>query len=525
MPKVILTNDGIKETVIRPVVLAIADQVQEWTGLSEMSVLFNGDTEVAIQPGSTINDEPSFNNTPSRPLWRIVARDEHRTEKLMATAVHQMEHPEYFYDEALGVFLRPVYSPTLLTLDFEYRASDITAARRWRDEIRTKISMSRDSRTHIVNYSYLVPESYFELLEHIHELREHQAGYGQDYQTWLKNCFTQNATILTTLAGQHERWAVREQQCRILGRFTFNEMPDDFNKSGEDSAYVQTFSYQVYFDCPIATAADYPFVVHNQLIDERFWSIPEKDDIKKAAWRSPHSLTALGAFEVTHLAKPVVEAGMKFPEFHEFFPRVKLKSTVQVFSALLGISPVDPDNPQANRLLMNLAEVDDDYQLRPEFLDHLKWDHKYICTYGESMVNVSVYVGDYLLDSQYYEVDQDLNLKLKIDPDLRKTYYVRLSLITDPSILSEAARQRQRESAEGITLIGAALCPNLVKYKMLPQVLGNNYISRAENEKFLKRIHQCLNSTNQGFSPDAEGPMWATVMILFLQAERKQTEN
>lgn len=524
MPKVILTNDGIKETVIRPVVLDIAKQVQEWTGLKEMAVLFNGDTEVAVQPGSTIDDEPSFNNTASRPLWRIQARDEHRTEKLLATAVHQMEHPEYFYDEAIGVFLRPVYSPTLLTLDFEYRASDITAARRWRDEVRSKVSLSRDSRTHIVNYSYLVPEAYFQLLEHIHELREHQAGYGQDYITWLKNCFTQNTTILTTLAGSHERWAVREQQCRILGKFEFSELPDDFNKSGEDSAYVQTFSYQVYFDCPIATAADYPLMVHNQLIDERFWCIPEKDDIKKAAWRSPRSLTALGAFEVSHLARPAIEPGLKFPEFHEFFPRVKHRATVQVFSALIGILPPDPSDPDANKLLLNFNEVDDEYELRPEFLRHLKWDHKYLCTYGESMVNVSVYVGDYLLDSQHYEVDKDLNLKLNIAPDLRQTYYVRLSLITDPTVLSEAARQRQRENAEGITLIGAALCPNLVKYKMLPPVLGDNYISRVENEKFLKRIYQCTSSSLQGISVDQEGPMWATVMILFLESARPKAQ-
>lgn len=521
MPKVILTNDGIRETVIRPIVFDVTKQVQEWTGLAAMNILFNGDTEAAIQPGSTIDDEPSFNRTSSESMWRVQARDEHRTEKLGSVAVHQMEHPEFFYDEALKVFMRPVYSPTLLTLDFEYRATDGVAARRWRDELRTKIGMTRDSRTHIVNYSYLVPDGYFPLLEHIHELRENQAGYGEDFQTWLRKCFTQNATIVTTLAANHERWAIREQQCRILGKFTFNEIPDEPNKRGEDSSYVQAFSYQIYFDCPIATAVDYPLIVHNQLIDERYWSIPDKDDMKKAAWRSPRSSTALGAFEVTHLARPAVEQGLRFPEFHEFFPRYTPRSTINVYTALIGVLPPDPENPGANRVLMNLTEADEDYVLREEFVEHLKWDHKRLNKYGESFVNVSVYNYDEPLDYTLYEVDENLNVVLKFDPDLRATYYVRLSLLSDPSQLSDAAKDRARESPNGLILIGAALCPALVSNKLLPKLIGDGYMPRKEAQLFIKRISQCTSSKKQGFRPDFEFVNRASVMILFLQAACK----
>lgn len=520
MPKVISTNDGIKETVVRNVVLDVTRQVQEWTGLEETTILFPGDTEVAAQPGSTIDDEASFNNTPSRPLWRVKARYMHRTDQLLATAVHQMEYPAFFEDQALNVLIRPVKSATKVQLDFEYRASDITAATRWQDEIRAKLSTRRMDRNHVVTYNYYVPQEYIMFLEHIHTLREAQAGYGDTFEQWLRKSFAESATVVTTLAGTHERWAIREQQNRILGRFDFDELPDDIEKNGDDSAWVSSFSYQFFFDCPIAAAADYPLLVHNQLIDQKYWGIPDKDDIKKAASYSPHSLTALGAFEVPYMAKPVVESGLKFPEFHEFYPSFKYRSTLQVFSALLGLEPIDPDNPPAKRTVANFREIDEDWELRPEFLDFMKWDHKWVCKYGESLVNVSVYDDTELLDPSLYEVDEDLNLNLKFTPSLRKIFYLRLSLLGDPSVLSDAARDRLKEHGNGLVLIGAAVCPNVVKAGLLPKIFGDNFVLRKDIDKFLTRVQTCRNSHKNNFLADHEPMIWSTVMILFLQSHR-----
>lgn len=515
MPKALYTNDGIKESVTRPVVFDITRQLQEWTGLRAMAILFNGDTEVAIQPGSTIDDEPAFNVTNARELWRVNVREEHRTDKLLATAVHQMEHGPFFCDDALGVYLRPVYSPTLLTLEFEYRSSDVNNARRWRDEIRARVSTNRDVRTHIVNYHYLVPVEYIPLLTHIHTLRERQAGYGENFETWLRNHFTQNVTKLMTQAGTGERWAIAEQQGRIMGQFEFSELPEEPEKQGENAAYRQVFSYKIYYDCPIATAADYPVLVHNQLIDGQYLMIQPKDDKDTYASRSPRSVTALGAFEVDRLAKPTIKSGLRLPEFHEFYPKSVPAYTLQVLSALVGVE-------EGNRNIMNFSEIDEHWQFRQEFMDHLKYDHEYLHKYGESLVNVTVYDGHMPLHHSLFHVDADLNVVLNFDPDLRRTYYVRVSLLTDPSRLSEAAKDRARNNAEGLILIGAALCPNLVKAGYLPQVLGDsNYIGRIEGEKFFNRIRICTNTHSGGHLADHAVVQWNTVMILYIESHPK----
>ena len=525
MPKILISHDGVRETVTRPIVFNISRQLVEWTGLEQMRILFAGDTEMAVQPGSTIDQDVSFNHTSSEPLWKVKIKEEHRREMLLATAVHQSEHPDYFLDAALGVSLRPVYSPVLLTFDFEFRTADVNSARRWLDEFRTRVSAGRDvSRTHIINYSYMIPKEVFPLIKHIHELREAQAGYGEDYETYLDKCFTKNVTETVKLSGDEPRYTITEQQGRVTGQFAFEELPDDAEKKGETSAYTLGFSYKIYFDSPISTAVDYPVLVHNQLINQEWIYFQPKDDAQAYASRMQHSLNALSAFEVDKLAKPTVKSGIRLPEFHEFYPASAPRATLQVLSALVGIENPE-DNPD-NRKIMNFNEIDENWEFRPEFINHLKYDYKYLHKYGESLVNITVYDNHMPLHHSMFTVDSELNVILNFEPDLRKTYYVRLSLLTDPTELSPAAVDRARENAEGLIIIGVVLCPNLVKHGLLPKILGNtNYVSRVEGNKFLQRIKQCTNSHNGGVLSDHSTISWNTVMILYIETNRKQDNN
>lgn len=522
MPKILIPHDNVRETVMRPIVFDITRQLIEWTGLEQMRILFAGDTENAVQPGSTIDDELGFNHTASSALWKVKVKQEHRKEMLLATAVHQTEHPDYFQDRALGVALRPVYSPVILTFEFEYRATDVNNAERWINDFRARVSQGRDvSRTHIINYSYLIPKEAIPLLKHIHELRETQAGYGESFETYLDKCFIKNVTETVKLSGDEPRYTIREQQGRVTGQFEFEELPDEPQKQGDVSTYTLGFSYRVYYDSPIETAADYPVLVHNQLIDQEWLYFKPKPDEDIFASRSPHSVTALSAFEVDKLARPTVKSGIRLPEFHEFYPESAPRATLQVLSALVGIENPD-DNPN-NRVIMNFNEIDENWMFRSEFIDHLKYDYKYLHKYGESLVNLTVYDGHTPVHHSLFFIDENLNVTLNFDPDLRRTYYVRLSLLTDPSELSPAAQDRARENAEGLILIGAVLCPNLVKHNLLPKVLGkSNYISRSEGSKFFTRIRQCTYSHHGGLLSDHATVSWNTVMILYIETNRRE---
>lgn len=521
MPKVLYPIEDTKESVTRPVVFDVARQVQQWTNMPDVPILFPGETEAAAQPGSTINNDKSFNKFEADALWRISIEEETDRDRILATAVHQTDHGEFFLDEALGVFMRPMYSQTNLKLNFEMRTTDKNTAERWRAEIRARVSTNLDVREHSINYHYLVPIEYEELLSHIHDLREAQGGYGEDYETWIKNCFTRNMTVLTTQSGTEGRWAVREQQGRVIGLFEFEGEPDEGSKEGETSQWSLSFTYRIMYEKPIAVSAEFPLLIHNQLIDERFIPSTPKETARQYASRSSRSATAMGAFEVDALAKPTVQSGIRLPDYHEFYPRSVFRKTLQVVSALLMLE-MDENTNKAGRFMVNLAEMDEEFLFREEFLSFLKSEHRWLNKYGESFVNVSVYRGDIPISHERFHVDEDLNVVFDEDPSIRDTFYMRISVITDPNVLSEKARDRAREHVDGLLLCGAAVCPNLVKDGHLPKILAGKYIPRLEAEKFYRRIAQCTNTHQAGVIGDMAVVQWNHAMIFFIEAQKKE---
>lgn len=520
MPKVLISNDNVEHTVIRPIVLDVVRQVQAFTGLPPTKILFPGDADVGYQPGSTIDDENSFNRTSAQPLWQITIKEETNKEALLATAVFQTEHPCYFADETIGLRLRPVYSPTVMMINFEARSTDVTEARRWADEFRANRSNNRDIRSHIVNYHYFVPKESVELLEHMHSLRESQGGYGDTLEEYLRNNFGPAVTQVSTMIGTEQRWAIAEQAGEITGVFDFPDLPDNADKQGDNSAYRRIFSYRIYFDNPIATANDYPVLVHNQLIDQKYILLPPKADRDIFQSRSPNSVTALSIFEIDASAKETVRSGLRLPEFHEFYPQSVPRYTLQVLSALVGVEQYEDGT--VNRALMSFKEIDEQWEFREEFLNHLRYDHKYLNIYGESLVNVTVYDGDMPLHHSLFSIDEDLNIILKGDPNIRRTYYVRVALLTSMATLSKAAKDRARDNAEGLRLIGAAIAPSLVKQGKLPQPLkGTNYISRIDANRFFNDIDQLTDGFRGGMLLDHAIVQWNTVMILYIETNAK----
>lgn len=505
MPKVLYANEGTSESVTRPIVFEIARDIQKWTNMGNISILFPGDSELAVQPGSTINNESSFNRLNSQNLLRISVREEYEADKILATAVHQMDEGEIFLDPVLGVYMRPVYARTSMVLEFQYRTTDVHSIRRWRDEFTARLAMNRDIRQHSLSYSYLIPKEYFELLHHIHTLREANAGYGETFDVYLEKHLSARASVNTTLVGTQGRWAVSETQGRIYGIFDFDGAPDPGDKDNESAAWKTAFSYKLEYACPIATSFDFPVLVHQQLVDEKYFPVLPKDSGDEFLSRSSRSMTAIGSFEVDRFARKVIQSGIRLPEFHEFSPLSAPRHTLQVISALVAVKSVAEE---PTRKVLNLSDLGADWTLRPEFIEYLKRDHQYLHRYGESLVNITVYVDRMPMHHSRFKVDSDLNVVLNEDPDLRRTYYVRVSLITDPAVLSRPAKERAQESGNGVIIIGVAVQPALAKE--LPKMLPGNYIPKTEIDKFFQKW------TGQYIGSGVT--QWNRVMILFIEA-------
>lgn len=522
MPKIFIPNRGVSESVTRPIVFDVARKIMEWTGIGDVRILFPGKSEEAYQPGSNIDElDRAKINLSSENLIRIRVRETFEKDRLLTSAVLQLDNKCIFKDTDVGVYLVPAYTKTDLDLEIEFRSTDKNSADRWRNEYHQRISTNRAGLVHTVSYNYLIPEEYKNLLRHVHALRENQAGYGESFDEYTDKYFLKTVAESTTLAGTEPRWTVSENQTRVLGHFEFDGGPDEAQKQGEGSAVSSSFTYKVQYATPLGVAADYPILIHNQLIDSQ-WLAPamenENDPAIDYPLSSSGSTSAIMQFERWNQVASSKESGLRFPPFHEFFPKSVFASTLSIASVLIGCNP--PDAEGDNRNLMNLTELDDEYKLSDQFIKMCKREHRGLNKYGHSFVNVSVYNSGYPMHESRFHVDKDLNVWLTEEPDLRKTYYVRLSLVTDPFILSNKVREYMRDYGQDLNMIAGVLCPNLIEYDMLAKLVNGNYVTRVEADKLYDRIRKCTKTSFGGLMSDHAPVTWKLVNTLFVVAHK-----
>lgn len=159
MPKVYYSISGSRESVTRPVITQITNQLMEWTGISKKTnIFYPGDNERIAQTGVNITPSETPNITPHQERLSIEVDENTDQARMISEAVFRPEHFAIFSDEKIGVEIVPVYSSTEVAINFKYRAKDKSSAMRWRDEIRARTSANREMFVHSINYCYLVPD-------------------------------------------------------------------------------------------------------------------------------------------------------------------------------------------------------------------------------------------------------------------------------------------------------------------------------------------------------------------------------
>lgn len=507
MPKIVFTNPGVKDSVTRPVVLDIVRQVLEWTGLpKETPIQFPGELERVYQPGSTISTEVEFNRFEPNRRWNISVEEEHQMDRVLSTAVLYDDNPHTFWDGDTQVYMRPVYAPTDVTITIANVSKDKNEAIRWRDDIAARVSMGRDVKVHNANYSYLIPEEFFPIFKEIHRLRENVAGYGESFETYFHRYLSKKARILTDLIGKNQAWGVGETQARIIGYFDFDAAPEQGDR-GEAAEWRISFTYRFKYDKPVASLLKYPLMVHNQLISKDFRPTRLPERIEDYQLNYSMSSRALATFESYRPSENNGIPGIAIPEFDEFLPAAGsvAPDTLRVLTALTS---VDLTNPRDLLSLYELGEV----SLDPQILSYMRGEAPYLTQLGRSFMHVNVYKDTTLMARQHYEVSDTLMVRLKVDPDLRATYHVRVSLYERPILLPSDAKERLRNHCGAAQLMMLALRPTLRDEGLLRQCMAGNYMPRNDLNAALELI-----DTRKDTKFNGEIYQFNTVLVLYAQ--------
>lgn len=465
MPNVYIPLPETDKSVARKAVFAVVRQVMEITSIpADTMVNFKGDSDGNMQFGSTIPGSEDTRKTKlsSENMLAIEIMETYTENGVATMATTRDENLPIFMDSDLDIILRPIYSSNEIEINITYRANSRTAAKRWRDDIRMRVSQLRDVNIHKLEYHYTVPREFLYILREIHKLREATEGYGEDFDTYFRTNSTSKLTDITNQAGTVVDYGVPESQIRILGYFDFETAPAEITKGENAGQWTSEFTYKFIFDKPVGCNFRYPIMVHNQLLDMKLVPDPALDtDPLDKAWT--YSLRDIYKMENPNIVTRHYDefAPVRIPNHDEFRPNIMPHQMMPVISILCEIDPTQP------KYYLDLHELGD-YQIDPdimEFIEKVEW--KYLTLPYKSLLHLSVFRHSTLATDRNTTVTSDVKLMSTVDLSLRKNHRVLVSLVKDIDIVDAGALRRLKMFPKAAAKILSAIKVNIHKLEVV----------------------------------------------------------
>lgn len=452
MPNISIVVPEVQQSVLRPIVLDIVRQIETITKISkDCAILFPGEFNKLAQPGSGVQeantDRSQFLNND---IVQIEVEEDYHKDSVLTTAVTRQEQLPVFCDDALGVFIKPVYVTTEISINFKFRSKSKTSIQRWRDDIRMRTSMARDVNLHQVTYSYLLPHELIGVLKEIHRLRESVEPYGEDFPSYLTNYGSTRITELSSLSGETRELGISETQMRIVGYFDFEGYPDKPEQEEDTATWVGTFAYKLSYEKPIACNMQYPVMIHNQILSNQFRpKVSDTYDLDNHLQSYSLSINAFNYFEAQNQIDKYVntKANIVIPDFDEFLPSDIIHGSVSVFSALCQLSLTD------KKTLINLRELAT-IALDADILEFIeKSEYPYIGKLYQSILQISIYRSTTCAQQEIVLVKSNLDVCSTIDLDIKVNHRIRFSIITDLNLLNPEALNRLKKFPKALVKI------------------------------------------------------------------------
>jgi hypothetical protein len=510
MPSVVLELPDQYESVTRPVVYDIIDQIKRLTNIPlDTRIVYVGDfAEVNAQVGSTVKQREDDNIFMSQGQLTVKVEETYVEDRVINTAVLQAENKLIFYDRALRVRMFPNYTHNELALNITYRTPNQSAAKKFRDDIKIRRSMGRVENLHEVAYSYGIPAAFMPLLQEIYRLRENLGGYGDTLSDWFNSCVSNKATTVTTLIGSQPQVVIGETNIGILGWFDFLVTPDDETKSNDTGAFDISFTYRIRFDKPIAVVAKYPYVIHSQLLCERFRGNGQvyqlNDRLRSPSW----SRFLFDQFTTLYPKDILGIDGVVIPYFDDWAPGHTYPSTSNILQVQIAVDPTDSTNVLS---LYNLG----DYHIDPVVMAFLVGEAPYLNKYGLSVVHIELYDGPTPVGDDQITVDDQLNVTTVFSMNVRNTYHLRIAAITDLTILTPQAQSRLRNAGPACLLFLTMLEGRLNGGVKLPKLVSGKAVTPADFNAAAQRI----NAQKLPYASPIEYVFMQTVGTFMVQAQ------
>ena len=486
MQHAIVETPNIEENIARQVVYEIVRDICGRIGISEdmaRAVRFIGSGNALPIKGSTLDDRGQLGRLPGDEYITISHEEEYDENYAMSVATFQPETPPVFLDRNLGVILKPVYQRIKNTITIKLVAADKTSADNITSTLKRRFSQRAMEQTHVVNYSWPIPDTLLAIMLEVHRLREANRGYGEDYPHWLKRCFVKRMSVVTAQDGLQARFVIRERQLQVQGWPEFTDQPPKQQRETDVGTWSVEFSYLFSYDRVESMVIQYPIMVHNQLMTNRYYDTFVAEDYRHVLRFYTSSMQA----SIPNLGIPsgletlIRQGAVNVPAFDRWSPNVTPGRYTNALNIMLQ---VDPANPRA---LLSLTQLGD-WDFLPDVIRYLRQRPHSIVAPFQNLFNVQLYRNNSLLDVSRIIVSEDLDLHYSEDLDERYVYHLSINMLNDIRLADyRLLAELAHEGAFAIRYL-QALIPSLAR-------LGpgtNNDIPLFDSQGNLQRLPRVL---------------------------------
>lgn len=508
MPKIKVPLPVTYENISRPVAVSLAKDVMRLMRIPEDTPVYvTNEFETINQPDAYGLNSHGTNeaNFESFRRLRVVATERIKHNSLLNENIRNNEEPPFLEDRRIGFSIRPNYVQSEITLEFKYTASTRQEAIDWRDAITSDRGEERESIQHQVKYHIPMQDGIWELIAHIHQLREKTAGYGQEYADYVREITLCDLKPLGTKDHDVKKLtlAVEEFQAQVQGWFEFDETPVE-TKVADGSEWEIQFSYKAVYKRARHFYVAFPMVIHQSLIDKKYRDKRPSFSVEELRKNGPIGVRALDVLDGNVDSLPPPTDGLRFPYWDDWIPGYANQPprTIPAASWMIRLDPKDPQDILALREIPHV-------RLTKEIDDYFVSVHKTLNKRSGGSCVFTLYQDHLPMAEEALTVSEDLKVRATIALDLRKTYHLRLSFPVQYGLFTNRAIDNMSSHWAATLQVFQSIVPTLdVEYaKTLlldDESLPYDYIQWFYNYLFKKGIGW-PEGPGGGFGPGGDG--------------------
>ncbi len=468
MPTVVLPVPETYQSVTRPVIYDVTRKLFKWTGLHENTpILYPSANGTVQQPGSTLLHDPKDSELAYDDQVSIEVTETMDQDRVLSTAVVYPENLFILHDPRIETIMKPVYIHTEIAINFKFRAIDEVKAKRWRDQIRVRMSQMRDLQMLDIRYAYQVPPTALVILEEVHRLMENVAPYGVSFAQWFKNSASSTMTVEANFSGKQLQVAIPEHQGRIIGYWDFEGEPEAGDKEDGAQTWTIGFAFKFKYDKPASVVLQYPQMVHNQIIKYKDTKpVYNPDNIVKSmtlsTWYLDHFNRTKALDNINN------NQGWMFPPWDEFVPTGQPPWYIKIFSGMVTLDLSAGGNPN---LLMNLDDLPEGLAMPAAMKAFIASEAPFMTQLFQSVFSCNLYLSNQLMGDGSITVDSDLNVTTTFNPNPRARFHVWFGLSYNWRMLSGPAMQRLRMNYPVLVSLIQAIWPS---WGYIPDQIGGS---------------------------------------------------